>query len=288
MMDEPRLNGNFASLNGAEYRIRIEGSGDRTVLMLHGWPDDGRLWRNQIPALTGAGYKVIIPDLLGYGESVVPNDALRCSASAMARDMLSLIKLLSPAETHLVAHDYGALVAWEMVLAAPDTFASFSTLSVGHPTPLAELTFENLRYHWYIALANSAVGAELYTAADGAFMRLILRQHPDGNEIADSSVQHPERVEAMRQFEMSMPLAEVLLAGLKGQLPEAPKCTVPTLGLWGEDEDVLAERQMTETAKYVDSEWKYHQVPSGGHWMMLTNPVFVTAKLSAWISEHSK
>lgn len=287
MTDELMDDRRFANLNGANYRVRIEGSSNRVVLMIHGWPDDGRLWRNQIASIVGAGYTVVAPDLLGYGESDMPEDPSRCSTATMAHDMLSLIELLSPSETHLVAHDYGALVAWDMVFEAPDVFSSFAALSVGHPTPVAELSFENLRYHWYIALANSAVGPELYTAANGTFMRLITRQHPDGNDIVDEVVKHPKRVEAMRQIEMSMPLAEVLLAGLNGQLPDMPKCTVPTLGFWGEDEDVLPERQMTETEFYVDAEWNYHRVPEGGHWMMLTNPEFVTEKMGAWINRHS-
>lgn len=287
MTDKLIENCRFANLNGADYRVRIEGSSNRVVLMIHGWPDDGGLWRNQLASIVGAGYKVVAPDLLGYGESDVLGDPSRCSTAAMAHDMLSLIKLLSPSETHLVAHDYGALVAWDMVFEAPDVFSSFSALSVGHPTPLTELSFENLRYHWYIALANSTVGPELYTAANGTFMRLIARQHPDGNDIVDEVVKHPKRVEAMRQIEMSMPIAEVLLAGLKGQLPDIPKCAVPTLGLWGEDEDVLPERQMTETEFYVNAEWNYYRVPKGGHWMMLTNPEFVTEKIGAWIDRHS-
>src|SRR5690554_1954623 len=39
------------------------------VLMLHGFPDSARLWRNQIPALVEAGYRVIAPDLRGFGRS---------------------------------------------------------------------------------------------------------------------------------------------------------------------------------------------------------------------------
>ena len=37
------------------------------MLLLHGWPDDADLWRHQVPALTGAGFRVIAPDLRGFG-----------------------------------------------------------------------------------------------------------------------------------------------------------------------------------------------------------------------------
>ena len=54
---------------GIEYDVTGEG---RPVILLHGFPDSGRLWRNQVPVLTDAGFQVIVPDLRGYGRSDKP------------------------------------------------------------------------------------------------------------------------------------------------------------------------------------------------------------------------
>jgi pimeloyl-ACP methyl ester carboxylesterase len=51
---------------GIEYDVTGEG---RPVILLHGCPDSGRLWRNQVPVLADAGFQVIVPDLRGYGRS---------------------------------------------------------------------------------------------------------------------------------------------------------------------------------------------------------------------------
>jgi pimeloyl-ACP methyl ester carboxylesterase len=53
--------------------VRDIGSGTPVVL-LHGWPDTGDLWRNQVPALTASGFRVIAPDLRGFGRSSKPID----------------------------------------------------------------------------------------------------------------------------------------------------------------------------------------------------------------------
>lgn len=45
---------------GIEYEVT--GSGPPVVL-LHGFPDSGRLWRHQVPALAAAGFRVIVPNL---------------------------------------------------------------------------------------------------------------------------------------------------------------------------------------------------------------------------------
>ena len=56
---------------GIEYQVTGEG---RPVVLLHGFPDSGRLWRHQVRALADAGFKVIVPDMRGYGRSDKPAD----------------------------------------------------------------------------------------------------------------------------------------------------------------------------------------------------------------------
>src|SRR5438046_5375480 len=57
--------------NGVGIEFDVTGSG-RPVVLLHGFPDSGRLWRHQVLALAEAGFQVIVPDLRGYGRSDKP------------------------------------------------------------------------------------------------------------------------------------------------------------------------------------------------------------------------
>ena len=54
---------------GIEYDVTGEGP---PVVLLHGFPDSGRLWRHQVPVLAEAGFTVIVPDMRGYGRSDKP------------------------------------------------------------------------------------------------------------------------------------------------------------------------------------------------------------------------
>ena len=63
-------------VNGMELEVADEGSGP-AVLLLHGFPDTHELWRHQVPALTGAGFRTIAPDLRGFGGSERPAEARR-------------------------------------------------------------------------------------------------------------------------------------------------------------------------------------------------------------------
>ncbi len=55
-------------INGVGTAFDVTGEG-RPLVLLHGFPDSGRLWRHQVPALASAGLRVIVPDLRGYGDS---------------------------------------------------------------------------------------------------------------------------------------------------------------------------------------------------------------------------
>ena len=47
---------------GVDIHFEVTGDG-RPVVLLHGFPDTGRMWRHQVDALSASGFKVIVPDL---------------------------------------------------------------------------------------------------------------------------------------------------------------------------------------------------------------------------------
>ena len=55
------LHGREVQANGLRFFLVDEGAGP-AVLLLHGFPDTSSLWRHQVPALVGAGYRVLAPD----------------------------------------------------------------------------------------------------------------------------------------------------------------------------------------------------------------------------------
>lgn len=61
-----------AVINGITMAYDDHGSGPAVVL-IHGFPLCRRMWHPQIQALTGAGFRVVVPDLRGFGESDAPD-----------------------------------------------------------------------------------------------------------------------------------------------------------------------------------------------------------------------
>jgi len=119
---------------GVEYEVTGEG---HPVLLLHGFPDSGRLWRHQVPALAGAGFQVIVPDLRGYGRSGKPEAVEAYSLPLVAGDVMAVLAELEIARAHVVGHDWGAALAWALASFAPDRVDHLVALSVGNRSPSA-------------------------------------------------------------------------------------------------------------------------------------------------------
>src|SRR5258708_288231 len=118
---------------GVGLEVAAEGTG-RHVVLLRGRPDSGALWRHQVKALTGAGFRVIVPDLRGFGASDAPGATEQYALPFLAADVLAVLDHLGVDKAHVVGHDWGAALAWAIGALAPDRVDHLVALSVGHPS----------------------------------------------------------------------------------------------------------------------------------------------------------
>src|SRR4051794_5382048 len=89
----------------------VSGEGP-VILALHGFPDRRETFRPLVPALTAAGYRVVMPALRGYWPSGIAASG-RHNALAAAEDTLRLADYYSPsAPVRLVGHDWGAVASF--------------------------------------------------------------------------------------------------------------------------------------------------------------------------------
>ena len=108
-----------------------ENEGGPLVICLHGFPDNARSFRFQLPALAKAGYRVIAPTLRGYEPSSQPDDK-DYSFGALARDVIAWLDDLNEDKVHLIGHDWGAGITYVAGALAPERFHSLTTIAVPH------------------------------------------------------------------------------------------------------------------------------------------------------------
>jgi pimeloyl-ACP methyl ester carboxylesterase len=77
----------------------------KPIVLIHGYPFSGRAWEKQLPALMGAGYRVITYDRRGFGQSSQPTTGY--DYDTFAEDLHSLVSELDLHEFALVGHSMG-------------------------------------------------------------------------------------------------------------------------------------------------------------------------------------
>ncbi|MBT8248139.1 MAG: alpha/beta hydrolase [Acidimicrobiia bacterium] len=159
--------------NGIELAVTEAGQG-YPVVLLHGFPELAYSWRHQLPALASAGFHAVAPDLRGYGASEKPGPIEDYSLLTLVADVVGLIDALETDKVALVAHDWGAIIAWTTALLHPDRIERLVTLNVpyrgwcsGFPTTAYIKEHMSDRFGYVLMLQEPGV-AEAWFAADPA------------------------------------------------------------------------------------------------------------------------
>lgn len=90
----------------------------RTVVLLHGFNFFGEYWAGTIDALTGAGFRVVVPDQIGFGRSSKP--IIPYSLHDHAANTRQLLEDLGIARAAIVGHSFGGMLATRFASAYPD------------------------------------------------------------------------------------------------------------------------------------------------------------------------
>ena len=90
------------------------------IVLLHGVPTSGWLYRKMIDPLVDSGYRVIAPDMLGFGNSDSPEGYEIYSEEMHAQRLLELLDHLHIDSWTHVMHDAGGLWTWELLEQASD------------------------------------------------------------------------------------------------------------------------------------------------------------------------
>jgi pimeloyl-ACP methyl ester carboxylesterase len=115
--------------NGIELRVTEEGEGPLLVLC-HGFPELAFSWRHQIGALTGAGFRVLAPDMRGFGGSSAPPEVEAYDVLTLAGDLCGLLDAYGEESAVFIGHDWGASLVWDLAVLHPQRVRAVAGLSV--------------------------------------------------------------------------------------------------------------------------------------------------------------
>ena len=261
-----------ADSSGVAIEYEVTGQG-RPVVLLHGFPDSGRLWRHQVPALADAGFQVIVPDLRGYGKSGKPEAVEAYSLMVLAGDVMAVLADLGVTRAHVVGHDWGAALAWGLASLAPGAVDHLVVLSVGHPSTFRR-TRQQREKSWYMLLFQFPGIAERWLTEDNWASFRTWARHPDADQVIAELEATGSLTPGLNWYRANVPPESWVQPP-----PVLPPVQAPTMGLWSTEDIALTEVQMTDSAENVSGPWRYERLAGPGHWMQLDAPGQVNALL---------
>ncbi|KAI8634980.1 Alpha/Beta hydrolase protein [Xylariaceae sp. FL1651] len=160
--NDPRVEHKFAEVGDITYHYMLakpKGKPTATVFLIHGWPDLGMGWRNQVPFLLSLNMQVVVPDMLGYGQTSAPDSHEEYTMKKMTGHMAQIVKQVTDQPIILGGHDWGAVFVWRMAQYHPELIRCVFSICVPHlpPSPvkttLPELVekLPNFRYQLQLA-----------------------------------------------------------------------------------------------------------------------------------------
>jgi haloalkane dehalogenase len=102
-----------------------------TALCLHGNPAWAYLYRHMVPVFTGAGLRVVVPDLIGFGRSDKPVDPAAHTWALHLGRLRELIEGLDLRNVMLVCQDWGGLFGLTLPPTMPGRFTRLLVMNTG-------------------------------------------------------------------------------------------------------------------------------------------------------------
>jgi pimeloyl-ACP methyl ester carboxylesterase len=276
--------------NGIDFELAEAGEAngtDRLALCLHGFPELNISWRHQMPLLAARGWRVWAPNLRGYGATTRPQGVDAYHLDRLCDDVAALIDASGAKEVMIVAHDWGAIIAWTFAIRRVRPITRLVIMNVPHPLVFKrEMQFwRQRRPSWYIYFFQLPWLPEYALTRNGAafikraFIGMAIDKSRFPRELLRvyaSATLRPGAATAMVNYYRSLGRTGSYFAAGNG------KVDVPVLMIWGEKDTALNIHCTDGTEAYC-ADFRLERLPGVSHWVQQEAPEKVNAILGDWL-----
>ncbi|XP_078484186.1 epoxide hydrolase 4-like [Ciona intestinalis] len=160
---------NFEADGQTKLKSRANGRGPKLVLCLHGFPECWFSWRHLLREFDSedeTSYFVVAVDTRGYGGSDVISGISSYHLSHLSSDVKNIVTSLGYDVCTLVSHDWGGVVAWEVVERYPEVLDGLFVINCPHPNAGTDIGKSSLKQtlirSWYMFFFSLPVLPEIY------------------------------------------------------------------------------------------------------------------------------
>jgi len=283
----------YADVNNVRIHYVTVGKG-KLIMFLHGFPEFWYEWKNQL-AEFGQDYRAVAPDMRGYNLSSKPADVEQYRIKYLIEDIRALAEYLGYKKFILVAHDWGAGVAWPFAIRHPDYLEKLIIINGTHPVTITRELRDNpeqRKASQYILVYRTPEAEEILSRNNYAL--------PASNLLEEGLKQGYFTEEDRKAYIEAWSQPGALTGGLNyyraarlgpftGESDDilsvdASLLTVkiPTLVIWGEKDKWLLTGNLEGLEKYVPN-LTIKRIPDGSHWVIHEKPALVNSYIREFI-----
>jgi pimeloyl-ACP methyl ester carboxylesterase len=281
-----QLENSYVETNGVRLHVVMAGdSGGKPIILLHGFPEFWYGWHHQIPALVGAGFRVIIPDQRGYNLSDSPKGTRPYRLDELGGDIIGLVDQFGYIKVDLVGHDWGAGVAWWLAINFPDRIKHLGILNVPHPAVMEDSLRRSphqMLKSWYI-LFFQIPGMPDWLMQLNNFSLAFALLRSSGKP---STFTEGDLMEYRKAWTNSKGLTGMInwyraLFRHRTTSPADIRVHVPTLVLWGK-RDVALSQDMAQKSIHLCDNGRLEFFENATHWVQHDEATAVNQELVAF------
>jgi len=261
------------NIGDTELSVWQQGSG-RPLVLIHGFPMDGRLWLDG-PAVPAADRcRTIVPDMRGFGES--PATTLTMSPAAMADDIARLLDSLEIDEPIVLGGlSMGGYVALAFHQGYADRLAGLILCDTRAEADPPEMK-ENRR-----RTAESVLNDGPEAMVRGMAEKLAAPVTISGRqEIVDRLVEM-----GIAQSRQGIASAALGMAERLDMTEQLPSINVPTLLVVGDSDGLTPPKLMGEMAAAIGDNARLVEIPQAGHIAPMEQPELVREAIDEFLAE---
>jgi pimeloyl-ACP methyl ester carboxylesterase len=283
----------FVAANGARFHVAELGEGPLVVL-LHGFPQFWWAWRDQLTALSGAGYRVAAIDLRGYGASDKPPRGY--DTFTLAADVASIVRSLGESNAVIIGHGWGGWIAWSMPTMQPAVTTAVAALGMPHPLVLRRASLRNrdqIKANAYLAGLQRPFVPEHQMSTSSAYVDHLLGAWsapqgqwppPDVARRYAEAMALPFVAHSAAEYYRWVVRSQWRLDGHRFAHRVRSLISVPVLQLQGDLDGAVVPALAPTSSTYVKGPFEQHFIAGAGHFLPEEAPAEVNAHLVRWLN----
>lgn len=268
-----------------EYLTRVAGlqNDGPAVILLHGFPESSIMWDNLLSKASAEGYRVVAFDQRGYSPGARPKGASSYDIKLLTQDIISVADKMGFDTFHLVGHDWGAVVSWNVAMQFPKRLLSLSALSIPHTGVFFDGVVnhpEQAKRSSYFKRLQTPIVPEYKFVANGqAFYKQLMGGNPQKylDEYLALFAEHGAAAAAINWYRA----IDVEKLASDDMFKKHIEC--PTLYIWGTEDGVIAPSLIPLQEKLIDATYREVSLPTG-HGLIQSKPDTVISEILAHIS----